>query len=202
MIRDLIEKNYEYFGIDMSDQMIEEARAMAAGLGDHKIHLLAGDVAKIGYPDNCFDGVIALGLLEYLSDLNSQFKEIKRVMKPGGFLVVTAPLKCQLDRFMVYSLTPFRMALAPLYHRLKKISPRAVKRFYFSPRGLDAAAENAGFKKVDFAYYNFTVLPYPFTVLFPRATYLFNSKWERFCKAFYLAFLSTGYIAKYEKITD
>lgn len=197
---EIINKNYDYFGIDISPEMIEEARRKFSDyIFSSKINLSVGDITKIDFPDTYFDGITCMGLFEYLGDFNMALKETNRALKQNGFLIVTAPLKYQLDRFMVMLLAPLRIILASTYHKLRNINPRPIKRNFFTPSQLDFLMAKFGFKKDDFAYYNFTFLPYPFTVLFPRFTYFLNKKMERFYKRHTISFFATGYIAKYRK---
>ncbi|KKT75578.1 MAG: hypothetical protein UW69_C0014G0012 [Microgenomates group bacterium GW2011_GWA2_44_7] len=45
------------------------------------------NLEKISYPDNSFDIVLSLWVIEHLSNPEKVFREIKRVLKPGGFLL-------------------------------------------------------------------------------------------------------------------
>lgn len=133
MISELLDKHYEYFGIDISNEMIEEAKIKFINPAlTSKVHLRVADATYMDYPDGYFDGAIGMGLLEYFSIPQKLTEEINRVLKPGGFLIVTIPKKYQLDRFMVLLLTSLRIILAPLHRRFKNINLRPIKRIYFS----------------------------------------------------------------------
>jgi demethylmenaquinone methyltransferase / 2-methoxy-6-polyprenyl-1,4-benzoquinol methylase len=76
-------------GIDISDGMLEIGRQKIAkaGLGN-TIKLLNGDSETINFGDNTFDAVtVAFGVRNF-QDLQKGLSEIKRVLKPGGKLVV------------------------------------------------------------------------------------------------------------------
>jgi SAM-dependent methyltransferase len=66
------------------------------------------DVVKIPYADRSFDVVVCSEVLEHIADNKAAVKELVRVLKPGGDLVVTVP------RFF-----PERVcwALSAAYHR-------------------------------------------------------------------------------------
>lgn len=76
-------------GIDISDGMLEIGREKInkAGLGN-TIKLLNGDSETINFGDNTFDAVtVAFGVRNF-QHLQKGLAEIKRVLKPGGKLVV------------------------------------------------------------------------------------------------------------------
>jgi SAM-dependent methyltransferase len=64
-------------------------------------HLLNGSVLSVPYEDNYFDTVLLISILEHLkpSGLGQAFKEIKRVLKPGGQVVYGVPIE---RAFMVF----------------------------------------------------------------------------------------------------
>ncbi|MFL5739429.1 MAG: bifunctional demethylmenaquinone methyltransferase/2-methoxy-6-polyprenyl-1,4-benzoquinol methylase UbiE [Flavisolibacter sp.] len=76
-------------GIDISEKMLEIGRKKIEKeqLGT-KIELQAGDGETINFPDHSFDGVtVAFGVRNF-EHLENGLKEILRVLKPGGQLVV------------------------------------------------------------------------------------------------------------------
>jgi demethylmenaquinone methyltransferase/2-methoxy-6-polyprenyl-1,4-benzoquinol methylase len=77
------------FGVDISEEMLEIGRkkVRAKGLAE-KIELLAGDSEKLIFDDNKFDAVtVAFGVRNF-ERLQEGLREIHRVLKPGGKLVV------------------------------------------------------------------------------------------------------------------
>jgi len=77
------------YGIDASPEMIDVARKKAIRLGtDTNFDL--GLIEKIQYPEATFDAVISRLVIHHLpDDLKRQgFKEIYRVLKPGGLLFI------------------------------------------------------------------------------------------------------------------
>lgn len=76
-------------GIDISDGMLELGRQKVAKLGlSNQIELLNGDSETINFPDNTFDAVtVAFGVRNF-QRLELGLSEIRRVLKPGGKLVV------------------------------------------------------------------------------------------------------------------
>ena len=76
-------------GIDISEGMLEIGRKKIAKLGlSNNIELINGDSETINFADNSFDAVtVAFGVRNF-EDLEKGLSEIKRVLKPGGKLVV------------------------------------------------------------------------------------------------------------------
>lgn len=76
-------------GIDISNGMLEIGRQKVEKAGlSHKIELLNGDSETINFANASFDAVtVAFGVRNF-EDLEQGLAEIKRVLKPGGKLVV------------------------------------------------------------------------------------------------------------------
>ncbi len=76
-------------GIDISDGMLEIGRKKINELNlQNTIELLNGDSEAISFNDNTFDAVtVAFGVRNF-QHLETGLQEIKRVLKPGGKLVV------------------------------------------------------------------------------------------------------------------
>ena len=55
--------------------------------------------ANFGTKDNFFDIIFALSTLEHIKDLKSAIKEISRVLKPNGFVVISSPTESSFYRF-------------------------------------------------------------------------------------------------------
>jgi len=49
------------------------------------------DLRRLTFADNCFDLVVSEDVLEHVDGYESAFREIRRVLKPGGYHVFTVP---------------------------------------------------------------------------------------------------------------
>ena len=75
-----------YLGIDISEQMIAESRRLFPA---HQFKVADGDAIEAA--DESVDLVLSIGVLEYLPDPVNHLKELARVTKPGGSIVITVP---------------------------------------------------------------------------------------------------------------
>lgn len=73
-------------GIDMTAEMLERAESNFAQLGITELETQLVDSAVIPYEDNTFDVVISNGVINLSAEKHELFKEILRVLKPGGRL--------------------------------------------------------------------------------------------------------------------
>lgn len=67
--------------------------AVCASLARHGVtaELFSGGAEALPFGDHFFDCVVAVSALEFVADLDAACAEIKRVLKPGGSLVVITP---------------------------------------------------------------------------------------------------------------
>jgi demethylmenaquinone methyltransferase/2-methoxy-6-polyprenyl-1,4-benzoquinol methylase len=76
-------------GVDLSEEMLRIGREKIARLGKaDRVTLQRGDAAKLPFSDRQFDAaMVAFGVRNF-EDLQAGLKDIRRVLKPGGALVV------------------------------------------------------------------------------------------------------------------
>jgi SAM-dependent methyltransferase len=76
----------EVVGIDAATEVVEQARAHAAGLGVANLRFEAGDLFALEYPDASFDVVHLHQVLQHLSEPVAALVEMRRVLRPDGVL--------------------------------------------------------------------------------------------------------------------
>jgi 2-polyprenyl-3-methyl-5-hydroxy-6-metoxy-1,4-benzoquinol methylase len=72
-----------------SGDLTDEAVSSIRGLVETDVHKVAGD--KLPFPDAAFDVVAVVDMLEHVPDEAAFVRELARVVKPGGRLVVNTP---------------------------------------------------------------------------------------------------------------
>lgn len=76
-------------GIDFTEAMISKARANAEKLGFNNVEFRQGDIENIPVTSNTADVVVSNCVLNLVPNKNNVFKEIFRVLKPGGHFSIS-----------------------------------------------------------------------------------------------------------------
>lgn len=77
-------------GVDCSTSLIAEARRRVQA-GDRSLTFHVGDVHQLGFADSSFDGCRADRLFMHIEDRQQALREMIRVTRPGGRILVREP---------------------------------------------------------------------------------------------------------------
>jgi arsenite methyltransferase len=77
------------YGVDMTDEMLDLARANAAEAGVANVHFLKGEIEAVPLPDSSVDVVISNCVINLSTDKPAVFAEMARVLRPGGRIGVS-----------------------------------------------------------------------------------------------------------------
>ena len=75
-------------GIDMTPEMLAKARAARGRDGSQNVEFVEGEAERLPFPDASFDVVISNGVIDLIPDKDAVFRELFRVLAPGGRIQV------------------------------------------------------------------------------------------------------------------
>jgi ubiquinone/menaquinone biosynthesis C-methylase UbiE len=81
----LIPRDCQVFGVDISSVLLEKCKHDYA---DRDTYLIVGEAESLPFPDATFDNVFSLGAINHVNDPGKALREMARVVKPGGLIVV------------------------------------------------------------------------------------------------------------------
>lgn len=82
-------ENGKLIGIDFTPAMIDKARANAEKLGFNNVEFRQGDIEKMPITSNVADVIVSNCVLNLVPNKDGVFKEIFRVLKPGGHFSIS-----------------------------------------------------------------------------------------------------------------
>jgi SAM-dependent methyltransferase len=88
-LRSAVGPSGRVIGLDMTPQMLDAVRA--SGRDRAATALLLGDARRLPFADDSVDSTFAAGLLNHLDNLPAGLRELARVTRPGGQLIVFHP---------------------------------------------------------------------------------------------------------------
>jgi ubiquinone/menaquinone biosynthesis C-methylase UbiE len=112
---ELMRRGYQALGVDFSEGMVSYAREH---YGADRFQV--GDIERIPFPDNSFDGIMCLGVMEYLSSDEPALREMWRVLKPGGWAVITTPSSICPFFYTDRAIVNMRFFARPLLNFIRK----------------------------------------------------------------------------------
>jgi ubiquinone/menaquinone biosynthesis C-methylase UbiE len=145
----LAKRGLQVDAVDASNEMVKATadRARDAGFGE-RVHVDLADVHALPFGAGHFDLVVAVGVIPWLHSPDGAVKEMARVLRQGGQLVLTADNRARLTSFSdpreMLALTPLRR----VYHALRPRHGVAMSRLD-SPRRVDGFLIDAGLRPVE-----------------------------------------------------
>jgi len=177
---------YEVVGLDSSEEMVKIASAQASSLKNSRAVL--GNVLNLPFESNTFNGLIAVGLLEYLPNDEDFLRIVRSALRPGGRAVVTLRNSLCLER--------------KLWHFYRKIGLDVNKADYFyrehNPKKFKKILESFGFKNIKVRYCHFYPLAWPLSRFFPALNNFLAHKMEKHFSGRAISFLGSTVIVSFE----
>jgi ubiquinone/menaquinone biosynthesis C-methylase UbiE len=76
---------WELYGLEINEYAAQTAR------DEYGLNVTTGTIESAAFPDNFFDAITLWDVLEHLHDPLASLNEIRRILKPGGMLVMRMP---------------------------------------------------------------------------------------------------------------
>ena len=210
MLCDLLLRGYEVVGLDLATGMLEASRRLIdERVPGARAELMLGDVEKLSFPDASFDVFLAAGVIEYLASDEKCLREISRVLKPGGTVLLSVRNRTNLSRPLVTSRDLLRSVpfLGPAMDAtwngictLLSMPPdKSFPGRRHAPRQLERAMREVGLEPTDHSFCHFTVLPRFLERRFPEFSVGVEQRFEVFRRS-RLGYFANMYIVKATKI--
>ncbi len=89
---DFLHNSNHYTGSDISEGLLRQAvkNFMEAGFKETKFYVTGAE--ELPFADDMFDVCLCILSLNFFSDAETVFKEIKRVLSPGGIFICSVPV--------------------------------------------------------------------------------------------------------------
>ena len=136
-------------GIDMTPSMIERARANAEKGGYSNVEFHLAQIDNLPLPDGSVDCVISNCVINLAPDKPAVFREIARVLKPGGRLAVSdIALKAELPEAVASSLAAYVGCIAGAL-RIETYREELLNAGFEYVEIVDSKADLNAYKKVE-----------------------------------------------------
>lgn len=136
-------------GIDMTPSMIERARANAKSGGYKNVEFHLAEIDSLPLPDASVDCVISNCVINLAPDKPAVFREIARVLKPGGRLAVSdIALKGELPEAVATSLAAYVGCIAGAV-RIETYREELLKAGFEYVEIVDSGADLNAYAKVE-----------------------------------------------------
>jgi ubiquinone/menaquinone biosynthesis C-methylase UbiE len=86
LVAELARRYGRVCAMDASSRMVAIARSNAASF--HNVSFQVGDVERLPFAADTFDIVCSAGVIEYLPEFEIALREMRRVLRPGGVLIL------------------------------------------------------------------------------------------------------------------
>ena len=113
LVLETLPRNIQFTGIDLAQKMLEAAHRRVVDLALDDVELMRMDASRMDFEDDSFDRVLAAYFISTVPDPVSIIKEMKRVCKPGGYLVFMNHFR--YENLLVASL---EKTLSPVFYKL------------------------------------------------------------------------------------
>ncbi len=167
----LLARGADCWVADLSPRMVAEARvALATHPAAERVHYEVADIEHLPFADGSFETTLCVGVLQYLDVVEQALREVARVTRPGGQVIVSVPNRRSplnaMHRGVVSTLRAGRAGLRCLGIALQPRQERLTFREdipngSFTQAQITAAARGVGLEPEALRYHS---LHFPFAI--------------------------------------
>jgi ubiquinone/menaquinone biosynthesis C-methylase UbiE len=89
-----------YTGFDHSSIMVNEAKKINSELiAQRSAEFVLGDVSRLPFPEKSFNKIFTINTIYFWKDIAGTFKQLRRVLTPGGTLIISIRPKRQMENY-------------------------------------------------------------------------------------------------------
>ena len=161
----LVEKGFFVHAMDISQKMLNLCQQNLADkrMPQSNYVLSRANVLEAELPEEPFAGIAALGFLQYQADEHQALMTLNKLIKPGGILVISGPVKVKISDYF---------GLAKVYYTIRnwlnKSQPNnetavlhQISTHYYGVGRFRALLHDSGFQMLDYTghgFVNFAVI--------------------------------------------
>ena len=171
-------RTYDYMDVDPA--AVEGSRALALAAGCDPARIIEGFNDELPYPDACFEAVFSSHCIEHSFDLDKTFTELRRVLKPGGVLLMAVPFGWELNPEHPYFFGPDEWAVLVEDHgfslraaTIGNIYPENGSDYFIAAERTDAPAKRRRLSAAAYRKQSYSFLP------FTDARFEYHGDWDR-----------------------
>jgi len=188
LTRSLYDRGFITSALDASPEMLRLTKSLFNNevSDDRRSEFIEGDIESLPFNDDDFDLVASAGVIEYLSGDAKVMAEFNRVLKPGGYLVLSSTNKYSpigIFEPIIEALKRNSLARNTFNWILGKLGGTPVRPREFIVRKHTAEmfrtnAEAAGFDVISLNYFYALPWPHPFDRVFPKLSNYLGGRLE------------------------
>jgi len=172
---DLAKMGYKGCGMDTSKKMISLSSDLFNKSNISNWNFVIGDAENTGLKNEEFDCIVASGVIEYMNEDYKMLKEMSRILKPNGFLIINVTNKLGYSTSLnaitnTIKKIPYVMKILSIIRKYILDAEYGADNLGFAPRKhflfkFKRSLKDTGFTIQKNIHHDFSLLPAPFSTL-------------------------------------
>lgn len=117
------DNGWQVYGQEISDEVANSIK------NKYNLNVKAGNLKELNYPDNYFDVILMLNVIEHLTDPLEYLREIYRIMKNNGIIYIGTPNTILLKKYLELDIPEhiYYLTIKSIKMMLEKIGFKIIK---------------------------------------------------------------------------